>query len=147
MSDETPEETAETPGTDQAPPTPEPAAPAAPAETISGADLPDDAKTMGMLCHLLGITMIGTLIIWLVKKDDHPFIDQEGKEATNFQITVLIAYVVCGVLTAVTCCIGGIGGILYLPVWICALIFCIMGAMKAKEGEAYRYPINIRFIK
>jgi hypothetical protein len=144
MADDQPEETPDSPGTDQAPPTPEPAAPAAPAETISGADLPDDAKTMGMLCHLLGITMIGTLIIWLVKKDDHPFIDQEGKEATNFQILVFIAYCVCSVIAVITC---GIGSILYLPVWVCALIFCIMGGLKAKEGEAYRYPINIRFIK
>lgn len=143
MADEKPEEPTETPDATDAPESPEQPA-AEPAETVSGGDLPDDAKTMGMLCHLLGITMIGTLIIWLIKKDDHPFIDQEGKEATNFQITALIAYVICSVLSVVTC---GVGAILYLPVWVCVLIFCIMGAMKAKEGEAYRYPVNIRFIK
>jgi len=145
MADEQNQETPETPETPPAPePTPPPAAPVGETALISGGDLPDDAKTMGMLCHLLGITMIGTLIIWLIKKDEHPFIDQEGKEATNFQILIFIAYIVCGVISVVTC---GIGSILYLPVWACAVIFCVLGGLKAKEGEAYRYPVNIRFIK
>ncbi|XAM00651.1 DUF4870 domain-containing protein [Phycisphaeraceae bacterium D3-23] len=144
MSDENPNTPPEdAPAPDAAPPPPADA-PAADAPAISGGDIPDDAKTMAMLCHLLGLTMIGTIIIWLIKKDDHPFIDQEGKEATNFQITALIGWVIASVIAAVTC---GIGGILYLPLMVCVVIFCIMGALKAKEGEAYRYPVNIRFIK
>ena len=48
------------------------------------------------------------------------------------------------IIAAVTC---GFGGILYLPLWVGILIFCILGTLKAKEGEAYRYPVIIRFIK
>lgn len=112
--------------------------------TEAGGTPPKDAANMAMLAHLLGLTFIGTFIVWLVKKDDHPFIDQEGKEAANFQLTLLIAYVICTVIAVITC---GIGSILYLPVWVVAVIFCIMGAMKAKDGVAYRYPVNIRFLK
>lgn len=118
--------------------------PQEPSQTPPTGELPKEATNMAMLAHLLGITMIGTLIVWLIKKDEHPFIDQEGKEATNFQLTLLIAYVICTVIAVVTC---GIGSILYLPVWVVSIIFCIMGAVKAKDGIAYRYPINIRFIK
>jgi uncharacterized Tic20 family protein len=53
-----------------------------------------DAKNMGMLCHLLGLltSFVGPLILWLIQKDKMPFVDHQGKEALNFQITVLIAY-------------------------------------------------------
>ena len=57
------------------------------------AEIPNDVKTMAMLCHLLAIftTFIAPLIIWLLKKNDHPFINEQGKEALNFQITVVLA--------------------------------------------------------
>src|SRR4051794_22840279 len=56
-----------------------------------------DAVTMGMLCHLLGIFtgFLGPLIIWLLKKDEHPFIDDQGKEALNFQIVAMLATFAC----------------------------------------------------
>lgn len=107
--------------------------------------LPDqDAKTMGMLCHLLAIVMpfLGPLIIWLMKKDTSPFVDDQGKESLNFQITVLIA----GFIAALTMCIG-IGIVLLPIVAIGNIVLCIMAAMKAKDGIAYRYPFAIRLIK
>lgn len=106
--------------------------------------LPKDATNMAMLAHLLGLTMVGTFVVWLLKKDEHPFIDQEGKEAANFQLTALIGWVVCSIISVITC---GIGALLYLPLLVVVVIFCIMGAMKAKDGIPYRYPINIRFLK
>jgi uncharacterized Tic20 family protein len=103
-----------------------------------------DAKTMAMLSHLLGILIgfLGPLIIWLLKKDASPFVDDQGKESLNFQLTLLIGYIIAGA----TSCLF-IGMLIFPVVWIVGLIFGIMGAMKANEGVAYRYPINIRFIK
>ncbi|MHC4157559.1 MAG: DUF4870 domain-containing protein [Planctomycetota bacterium] len=99
---------------------------------------------MAMLCHLLAIFtgFIGPLIIWLVKKDDDPFVDDQGKEALNFQITVLIAMIVSGLLIFVC-----IGSILMPAVWIVDLVFCIIASIKASGGQAYRYPLSIRFVK
>lgn len=108
------------------------------------AEISKDARMFGMLCHLLGIFtwLVGPLIVWLIKREDDKFIDEQGKEAVNFQITLLIAYAVAGVTAAF--CVGFFIG---AAAWICSLIFCIMGAVKANKGEAYRYPVSIRFIK
>lgn len=103
-----------------------------------------DARMWAMLCHLLGLftCFIGPLIIWLIKKEEDPFIDNQGKEALNFQITVAIAGIVSAVLAAV--CVGVILGI---AVSIADLVFCILASVKANSGQAYRYPVSIRFIK
>jgi len=99
-----------------------------------------------MLCHLLGalVGFLVPLIIWLVKKDSMPFVDDQAREALNFQIAVLIAFAACGVLTTVTC---GFGAVLFLPLWVADLVFGITAAMKANEGTAYRYPYTLRLIK
>ena len=103
-----------------------------------------DSKTMALLAHLLGILIgfIGPLVIWLLKKDTSPFVDDQGKESLNFQLTLLIGYIIAGA----TSCIF-IGMLIFPVVWIVWLILGIMGAMKANEGVAYRSPVNIRFIK
>ncbi|MEO0515306.1 MAG: DUF4870 domain-containing protein [Planctomycetota bacterium] len=124
-------------------PTPENADPTPPA--IDPASLTTDDTNMGMLAHLLGIVgFLGPLIIWLIQKDKSAFADQEGKEALNFQIFIFIIYIVLVPVTALTC---GVGGFLYLPVFVCAIVFSIMGAMKAKDGIGYRYPLTLRLIK
>jgi uncharacterized Tic20 family protein len=103
-----------------------------------------DAKTMAMLCHLLGIFtgFIGPLVIWLMKKDQSPFVNDQGAQALNFHITLVIAYVVAFLL-----CFVCIGYILLPALFVVQLIFGILGAMKANNGEAYRYPLAIPFIK
>ncbi len=103
-----------------------------------------DSKTMAMLSHLLGILLgfLGPLIIWLMKKDASPFVDDQGKESLNFQLTLLIGYLIA----AATSCIF-IGFLIFPVVWIVGLVLSILGTMKANEGLAYRYPVNIRFIK
>jgi uncharacterized Tic20 family protein len=103
-----------------------------------------DAKTMALLCHLLAIFtgFLGPLILWLLKKEDDPFIDEHGKEALNFQITMLIAGFAGGLLMCV-----GIGIIVLIAVPIINLIFCIIATIKANSGELYRYPIAIRLVK
>ena len=103
-----------------------------------------DVTNMAMLCHLLAIFtgFLGPLVIWLIKKDDAPFIDRHGKEALNFQLTVLIAMIISGLLTFIC-----IGFIMLMVVWIADLILCIIAALKASRGEEYRYPLTIRFLK
>ncbi len=103
-----------------------------------------DAVNMAMLCHILAIftCFLGPLIIWLMKKDDTPFVDRHGKEALNFQLTVLIAMVISGLLIVVL-----IGPILMAVVGIADLIFCIMAAVSASRGQEYSYPVSIRLIK
>jgi hypothetical protein len=103
----------------------------------------DDAKTMALLCHLLAIFgFLAPLIIWLVKKDQSPFVNQEGKESLNFQLTLLIAYVVGGV----TACLI-IGFFILAAASIADIVFCILAATTVNKGQPYRYPVCIRFIK
>ncbi|HEL5054138.1 DUF4870 domain-containing protein [Stenotrophomonas maltophilia] len=110
------------------------------------ADVPADQRTMALAAHLLGIFtgFIGALIIWLINKDDagKSFVTDQAKEALNFQITVAIAMVVCIILTIVV-----IGAILMPIVGLVSLVFCIIAAVKANNGEAYRYPFALRLIK
>jgi len=113
-------------------------------EAPAAEEVSKDARTWAMLCHLLGLftCFVAPLIIWLIKKDEDSFIDNQGKEALNFQITVAIASVVSGFLTVVC-----IGAFLLVAVWIADLVFCIIASAKASSGQAYRYPVAIRFIK
>lgn len=102
--------------------------------------------------HLGGIlSFLPALIIWLVFKDRGRFTDEEGKEALNFQITLFIAYVAVWILTAiitvVTFGIGAIVSVLAWLVWIAGVVFSILGFLKAKNGQHYRYPFALRLIK
>jgi uncharacterized Tic20 family protein len=110
-----------------------------------------DDKMMGMLCHLLALStyvgipfgnIIGPLVIWLWKKDKSPFVDANGKESLNFQITVTIAGLISGALTCVV-----VGIFLLAAVVIADIILVIIASIKTNEGVAYRYPWCIRFIK
>jgi hypothetical protein len=127
------------PAPESTPPAPDPAPEQAPEEPKQ--EVSQDAKNMAMLCHLLGLltNFIGPLILWLVKKDDDPFIDKQGKEALNFQITVAIAIAVLGV----TC----IALWLIPVVYVLDLVFSIIACVKSSKGEDYRYPVSIRLVK
>ena len=103
-----------------------------------------------MFAHLAAIAgiivpfgnIIGPLIIWQVKKDEFPFVDDQGKEALNFNITVAIAFVAALVLTLILI------GVLLLPViGVAWLVFTVIAAIKANEGVSYRYPVTLRLIK
>lgn len=111
-----------------------------PEETKSGGS---DQNQLAMIAHLLGIVIgfIGPLIIYLTAKDK-PFAYEQSKEALNFQITVLIAWVACAVLSVI-----GIGLVLYPVVWVVDIVFCIIAGMAANKGEAYKYPVSIRLVK
>ncbi|QWP79384.1 DUF4870 domain-containing protein [Lysobacter sp. K5869] len=103
-----------------------------------------------MLAHLstlVGLiiplgTILGPLVVWLMKKDTMPFVADQGKEALNFNITVLIAMIVGGILTLVL-----IGLLVMAVVGIAWLVLTIMAALAANKGEAYRYPFTLRLVK
>ncbi|WTL69482.1 DUF4870 domain-containing protein [Streptosporangium sp. NBC_01495] len=96
-----------------------------------------------MLAHLLGLltSFVGPLVLYLAKKDESPYVRDQAAEALNFQLTVLIAYVVSWVLAFVL-----IGFVLMFFLWIGSIIMTIIAAVAANRGERYRYPMNIRFI-
>jgi len=107
-----------------------------------------DEKTMAMLAHLLGgITcLLGPLIIWLIKKDESVFVNDQGKEAVNFQLSILLGYVVAGILSFVPV-INCFTWLLFPAFGIAGLIFGILGCLEANKGVVYRYPYALRFIK
>ncbi|WP_185267934.1 DUF4870 domain-containing protein [Halopseudomonas xiamenensis] len=110
-----------------------------------------EARMWAMIAHLAGFlgyflpvigSLIGPLIIWQLKRDLHPYVDEQGKEALNFQITVLIAALVCVLLMLVA-----VGFLLIGVVIVGAVVLMIIAAIKANEGAPYRYPFCLRLIK
>ena len=109
-----------------------------------------DERTWGMLCHLLALSgfiipfgsIIGPLIIWLIKKDEMNFVDDQGKESINFQLTMLIAFIVSAILMLVA-----IGFLLVVILAIFDVVVIVIASIKANDGVRYRYPYTIRFLK
>ena len=109
-----------------------------------------DDRTWAMLCHIAGLAgyiiplgnIFGPMILWMIKKDQSWFVNDQGKEALNFQISFTI-YILIACLAILI-----IIGIFLIPVIaVAGLIFIIIAAIKANEGVSYRYPLTIRFIK
>ncbi len=109
------------------------------------------ARTWAMLCHITAFAgfiiplvgnIVGPLIVWLLKREEHAFVDEQGKESLNFQITMSIIGLVAGILSCL-----GIGIILAIAVGIFAIVFVIIAAIKASNGEHYRYPFALRLVK
>tara|TARA_R110000782_G_scaffold45916_3_gene101794 strand:+ start:1410 stop:1778 length:369 start_codon:yes stop_codon:yes gene_type:complete len=109
-----------------------------------------DERLWGMLSHLVSFSgylipfgsVLGPLIIWLIKKDEMPFVNDQGKESLNFQLTMLIAVIVSAILMLVF-----VGFLMLGALIIYQIIVVIMASIKANEGVRYRYPYTIRFIK
>jgi uncharacterized Tic20 family protein len=107
-------------------------------------------NTLGILCHLLALagfavpfgSILGPLILWLVKRADSPYLDAAGKEALNFNISWAI-YAAVAALTFFVL----IGFVLFPLVCIAWLVLVIIASIKASEGKIYRYPLTIRLIK
>jgi uncharacterized Tic20 family protein len=127
-------------------------APQAPIDSSTETIVADrEARQWAMFCHLAGLAkyvpiplsnVLAPLILWQIKKDQWPFADDQGKEAVNFQISITIYAIVCGLLFCV-----GIGVFLLPVLGVLDLVFIIIAALKANEGELYRYPLTIRFIR
>lgn len=107
-------------------------------------------RTWAMLCHLAAFggfvaplgNIFAPLVVWLVKKDAYPLVDDQGKESVNFQISISLYVLVSAIFSIV---------LIGLPFLIAALVFgivgAIVGAVRANEGERYRYPLTIRFLR
>src|SRR6266436_3510613 len=110
-----------------------------------------DVRMWNVLCHATALAgffvpwaghILGPLIVWLVKRNDSPEIDEHGKESLNFQISMLIYNVIAGVL-----CLVLIGFIILVILHILNLVLVIVASIQASEGKFYRYPMTIRLIK
>jgi len=107
-------------------------------------------KTWGMLAHLSALAgfiipfgnIIGPLIIWLIKKDESSFVNDQGKESLNFQISITIYCIVSAILILLV-----IGIFLLIGLGIFSIVMIILGAVKANSGEKFKYPLSIRFIQ
>ncbi len=96
------------------------------------------------LCSAIGIpSFVGPLVCWLLKKDEFAKVDIAGKEALNFQLSVLIVQVISIPLTLVV----GIGFVTFFAAAIGGLIYTIIAAVAASKGEDYLYPFTFRMIK
>lgn len=125
----------------------------------------ESERTYTTFGHLIGLVsaldamgilgLIGSIIMWRIKAKESPFYDDHGREAVNFQISLLIymigGAIILGLFTAITLGVGiiltgpaAVLGILFLIV--IRLVGCIRGAIAANRGEYYRYPMCLRFL-
>lgn len=114
-------------------------------------------RTWGLFNHLVGLLslgevpllgLIGAIVMWRIKHRNSPFLDDHGREAVNFQITLLLYTAVFFAFAAIT---FGVVMVLF-PLFVAAmavlrLVGCIRGAIAANRGELYRYPMCLRFLK
>ncbi|MCK0117495.1 hypothetical protein BCE75_10854 [Isoptericola sp. CG 20/1183] len=116
---------------------------------------PADERTWSVVAHAGGIvtSFVVPLVVWLIYKDRSRRLDDQGKEALNFQLTLLLAYVGIPIVSTVIAVIPIIGLLsvfgmfLVFVAWVGAVVFGILGAMAASRDEWYRYPLTIRFIR
>src|SRR3954462_5976023 len=117
----------------------------------AGAPALPNVRNWNILCHasaLLGVLfhfpghLLGPLLVWLVKRGDSPEIDAHGKEALNFQISMLIYNFMSAIF-----CLVLIGFVFLAVLWVLNAILVIVAAIQASEGKFYRYPMTIRFIQ
>ncbi len=110
-----------------------------------------NVRTWCALCHasaLLGVLLhfpghlLGPLIVWLIKRGDSPEINEHGKEALNFQISMLLYNLVAGVF-----CLILVGFVFLAILWVLNAIFVVIASIQASDGKFYRYPMTIRFLR
>lgn len=139
---------------------PQPAPPAAAPPPPAGVPSAEE-RQWAMFAHLSALLggfvtgwvggwgcFLGPLVIWLIKKDTMPFVNDQAKEALNFNITVAIVFAALVLLTVLSLGIGIlITGPLMAIVGVGALVFIVIAAIKSNEGVAYRYPFALRLVK
>lgn len=115
-----------------------------------------DARMWAMFCHLAGLAglplpvignIVAPLVIWQIKKDDFPFVDEQGKEAVNFQISMSLYGLIGSIACLITCI-----GVILIPfvvaaIYIIDFIFLLIAAVKVNNGHYYHYPLTVRFVK
>jgi len=114
----------------------------------------ESERTYGTFQHLIGLVslldhtilgLIGTIVMWRIKHKESPFLDDHGREAVNFQLSLLL-YTFAGTIV-VALLTFGLGVLPFIAaVAILRLVGCIRAAIAANRGEFYRYPMCIRFL-
>lgn len=131
---------------DQPPPyQPPPGQPVAPGVGAGAQPMTQaDERLWSMLGHLGGIVLgfLSPLLVWLVYRERSAFVNDQGREGLNFQITLAIGYFAAFILSFI-----GIGLLLYPLLWFGGLIFAIIAGLAANKGESYRYPVTLRLVK
>lgn len=104
---------------------------------------PNDERLWATLIHIgsLFFSFLAPLIAYLVLRDRGPFVRAHAATALNFQLTLVIAYIVGTILTFVL-----IGVFVIIAAYVLNIIFCIIAAVKANQGAWYQYPLAIRFV-
>lgn len=112
---------------------------------------PKQDRTWATFCHLsslvafIGIpfgNVLGPLVIWLIKKNEMPLVNEEGRSALNFQISMTIYTLIAFIL-----CFVAVGFLLIFPIIIINVVLIIMASVKTSNGEHFSYPCTIVFIK
>ena len=111
------------------------------ADVLTTASLLHLSALVGLLGNGIGF-VLAPLVVWILKRDDDPFLDDQGKEAVNFQLTMTLAAIVSAVLIVV-----GIGLLLLPIVVILMVVMPVVAALRVRDGEDYVYPFSIQFIK
>jgi hypothetical protein len=156
MENEIPPPNPQPPGSQ--PPNPEPASQPPPGSQPPNAQLPNPQppplrqdRTLDATCHflsfagLIGIpfgNILGPLILWAIKKDEMPSVNEHGKESVNFQLSMTIYTIIAGLSILIL-----IGFVLLPAIIVLNIVLVIIAGVKAANGEFYRYPLTIRFIK
>lgn len=117
---------------------------------MDGQQVSAETTNWGMFAHLSALigfiipfgNIIGPLVIWLTKGKEIEFVGTEAREALNFQITMLLAFVVSWVLAFIL-----IGFLLMALLAIADLVLIILAAVSASKGQPYRYPFTLRLVK
>ena len=110
----------------------------------------NEERTMSMLCHLSALSMfiipfgsvLGPLIMWLIKKDQYIEVDRQGKDVLNFHLSMLIYSIVGGILVFLV-----IGIFVLAALAILQLVFIVVASVKSNRGERFEYPLSIKFIQ
>ncbi|MDK1011203.1 MAG: DUF4870 domain-containing protein [Actinomycetota bacterium] len=108
-------------------------------------DVPSESRVWAIVAHMLPVVslpVLGALFVWMIKRDEDPFIEEHSREALNFQISVAIYLGISTILMVL------IIGFLLIPIiLIGAFVLAILASVKASNGEPYRYMLSIRFVK
>ena len=109
------------------------------------------SRNWGMLCHLSALSafvgvpfghLAGPLLVWLIKRNEYPYVDEQGKESLNFQLSMTLYGIIAAILVFVV-----VGVFLLLALGVLNIVAVIVASVRANDGRPIRYPLTIRFLK
>jgi len=111
-------------------------------------------RTWAMLCHLSALVgVIGPLVVWLIQRNEHPFIEHQSKESLNFQISIAVYGLVGVIIMSAARAVGPMVSLFLLGVLLIAataitnLVLIILATVSVGDGRPYRYPLTIRLVR